>query len=302
MNIRDAHDQFLRECQDGTLRRRSPGTIANYRCAFALLTKWFVFTEASDFDENVARMFLRRGEERNNWKPASIVAFRKNLSAFIKWCIGKGYIATDPFRNIPWSQIPRRLPEYYSEEEIDRLLYFISTRSAGDLNAKRDRAIIATLLLAGLRRGETIGLKVTDVDFEHDCIRVRAETAKNRQPRVVMMPQRLRQILQEYWRAREGRGVETQWFWVSTTYKHHRFTKDGLKHLVDRLSEQVGFRVKLHKFRHTFATQFYAGSHDIAGLQQILGHKDLNTTMIYAHTLPTHTAASMEKNPLNQMI
>jgi site-specific recombinase XerD len=131
---------------------------------------------------------------------------------------------------------------------------------------------------------------------------VRVETAKNRQPRVVMMPHRLRQILQEYWQAREKQGIETIWFWISTTHKNHRFTKDGLKHLVDRLSARAGFRVKLHKFRHTFATQFYAGSHDIAGLQQILGHKDLNTTMIYAHTIPKHTAASMEKNPLNQVV
>ena len=302
MDVMEAHDQFLRECQDGTLRRRSPGTIANYRCAFALLTKWFVLSEISDFDENIARMFLRRGEEKNGWKPASIVAFRKNLSAFLKWCIVKGYLELDPFRNIPWPQIPKRLPEYYSKEEIDRLLYVVATKSAGDLNAKRNLAILATQLLTGLRRGELLGLTVTDVDFEHDCIRVRAETAKNRQPRVVMVTRRLRQILEEYWSAREKHGTETQWFWISITYKNHRFTKDGMKHLVDRLSKQVGFRVKLHKFRHTFATQFYAGSHDIAGLQQVLGHKDLNTTMIYAHTLPPHTAVSMEKNLLNQMI
>lgn len=302
MNIREAHDQFLRECQDGTLPRRSPGTIANYRCVFGLLTKWFVLTDVSEFDENVARMFLRRGEERSEWKAASIVSYRKNLSAFVQWCIAKGYLEVDPFRGIPWPQIPTRLPEYYSEEEIDRLLYIVATKSAGDLNAKRDLAIVATQLLTGLRRGELIGLKVTDVDFNQDCIRVRAETTKNRTPRVVMMPHRLRQILEDYWKAREMHNAETQWFWISTTHKNHRFTKDGLKHLVDRLSKQAGFRVKLHKFRHTFATQFYAGSHDIAGLQQVLGHKDLNTTMIYAHTLPKHTAASMEKNPLNQMI
>ena len=267
-----------------------------------MLTKWFVIVEVSEFDENVARTFLRRGEERNDWKPASVVGFRKNLSAFLKWCIMKGFLELDPFRSIPWPQVPKRLPEYYSEAEIERLFYVVTTKSAADFNSKRDLAILATLFLTGLRRGELISLKVTDVDFEHNCIRVRAETSKNRQPRVVMIPHRLHQILEEYCQAREAHGAETLWFWVSSTHKNHRFTANGLKHLVDRLSKQAGFRVKLHKFRHTFATQFYAGSHDIAGLQQVLGHKDLNTTMIYAHALPTHTAASMEKNPLNQMI
>lgn len=303
MKIVEAHNLFLADCQNGRLRQRSSVTLANYRNAFRVLIKWFPsLREVSSFNEDIARRFLRRGEEQNGWKPASVVAYRKNLGAFIEWCKKHGHLESDPFQNLPWPLLAKGEPQYYVKEEIEKLMWVVSIKASSNLNAKRDQAILAVLLLAGLRRGELISLKITDVDLGEECLRIRAETAKNRSSRTIKMTFRLKEILQDYWKARQEAGIETPWFWISTTYKNHRLTKDGLKHLVDRLSRLTGFRFKPHKCRHTFATEFYEASHDIVGLQAVLGHKDITTTMVYTSVKSDHLAASMEKNPLNQMI
>lgn len=114
------------------------------------------------------------------------------------------------------------------------------------------------------------------------------------------MTTRLKELLTRYWEAREKRGTQTYAFWVSTT-RDAAFTKDGLKHLLARLSRQSWLRLKANKFRHTYATEFYRGSQDIVGLSQTMGHKDISTTMIYAHAVPEHTRKSLESSPVNML-
>lgn len=301
MNIRQAHKQFIRECQDGTLKRRSGATVAGYENAMRLLLDRFPISDADELTEGVLRQFFKWGEAQRGWKPATTATYRKNLSVFVDWCIKRSFVSGEsPLKEIPYPVIPPRIPEFYSEGEIEKILYAVDQSAYSDFERARNMAMFGVLLMAGLRRGELIQLKVSDVNLDTGYIRIRSETAKNRKPRAIGMTIRLKELLTRYWEVREKRGVQTYAFWVSST-RDAAFTKDGLKHLLARLSHRTAIHLKANKFRHTYATEFYRGSQDIVGLSQTMGHKDISTTMIYAHAVPEHTKKSLENNPINNL-
>lgn len=300
MDIRDAHNQFVRECQDGTLKRRAEATIKGYESSFDLLLKLLPITSTAQLNEGIMRQFFKRGEDLRNWLPATVITHRKNLSPFFKWCMRKGYLETDPIKDIPVPPLLKRTPEYYTKEEIDKIMYAVDVCAQTDFERKRNKAIMGVLLMAGLRKGELLALKMSDVSFESNTLRVRAETSKSRSPRVLPLTARLKELLLEYIEARKINGFESYSLWLSTA-KGERFTEHGIKHLFNRLSGRLGFKIKAHKCRHTFATHFYDGSLDIVSLQQALGHQEVTTTMVYTHINQKQMAGSMEKNPINTL-
>lgn len=300
MNIDLAFRQFLSETRSGAIRRRSEVTLANYECSFALLQRWFALRETTDLTEALLRQFFVRGETTRNWQPATTLSHRKALAPFFDWCVRRGFLERNPLDELPRPDLPMRLPEYYSDDEVEQLLYLVGARAVTSFEQRRNTAILAVLLLAGLRRGELLALRTTDVDFADRCLRVRAETAKNRAARVVPMNHRLESALREYWQTRALRGVEIRAFWLAAN-RPRALSPAGLKYILAKLRRSAAFPVKPHKMRHTFATKYYQGSKDVVGLKTLLGHKKLDTTMIYTHVLPDQTRSALESNPLNRL-
>lgn len=296
----DLFDVFIRECNDGTLRRRSVATIANYRSALQLLRLRTRVADLHQISVPVLRQFLNPDGAHDARKTATFESYRKNLSPFFNWCVSHQLIDSNPLLQIPRQRVYADTPEHYQPEELERILYRVSTDAHTAFERSRNTALLSTLILAGLRRGELLALQMSDIDLVSSAIRVRAGTAKNRVARVVAMAPTLRDILVDYLIARKQRGVDSPYLWLSSN-QAMRFTVNGLKHLVDNLSRRLGFRIKPHKMRHTFATRFYQGSRDILSLRDILGHQNINTTTIYAHVLPEMTIEALKRSPLNNL-
>lgn len=239
--------------------------------------------------------------DQHGWKPRTTDSYRKNFAPFLSWCRSTGLLSVDPLLCIPKPLITERLPDFYTDDELAAMMYHIEVHSRTHFERARNRAMLAVLLLAGLRRGELLGLRIADVDFEEEVMRIRPETSKSRRPRVIPMNSRLAEILREYWHARTARKFHATWFWLSST-TGDRFTADGLRSATKLLSRKLGFVVRLHKMRHTFATRFYQGSRDIVSLQTILGHRRITTTMIYTHVLPEQTRPVLEQNPITSIL
>jgi site-specific recombinase XerD len=295
-NVSTLLERFLGECRDGTLRARSPETIKNYQQTYRQLLAWFPISNIVELNELLLRQFFRRGESDRAWKPGTTASHFKNLAPFIGWCVEQGYLYESPLSRIPEPRIPASLPNFYSDDEVDQILSAAFLSKASLFEKTRNRALLAVLLLAGLRRGELIELKITDIDLSEEVIRVRGETSKARRPRVITMNRKLTFLLRDYFTLRSRRRSFTNVFWIGR--QGHAFTRSGLKHLFIELSKLTGIRVSAHKMRHTFATKFYLGSRDIVSLQQLLGHRKITTTMIYTHVLPENTRVSVEQNPL----
>ncbi|MEX2157535.1 MAG: integron integrase [Gemmatimonadales bacterium] len=207
---------------------------------------------------------------------------------------------------------PGRLPVVLSKDEVSRVIGRLSGSSK----------LVAMLLYgSGLRLLEGLRLRVKDVDFTRREVVVRG--GKGDRDRVTMLPQLVRDPLVEHLRQVErwhrqdlaigggavelpgalGRklpGAEREWVWqwVFPAGRRHRDSATGecqRHHLhetvVQRAMKQavrdagIPRRATCHTLRHSFATHLLEAGYDIRTVQELLGHRDVRTTMIYTHVL-----------------
>ena len=226
--------------------------------------------------------------------------------------------------DLPWlneigrPQTARRLPDVLTVDEVRRTL------SALVLQAP-EHALFAQLLYGtGMRILEGLRLRSKDVDFEREAIIVReADQRKGNKDRAVMLPTTLRDALKQQlrlshalWetdRAANVPGVETPdalstnyprvgeswaWFWVfpqpslstdprsKTVRRNHAYPQTFRRALTAALrAGGVTKPATVHTLRHSFATHLLQGGADIRTVQELLGHSDVKTTMIYTHVL-----------------
>jgi site-specific recombinase XerD len=163
---------------------------------------------------------------------------------------------------------PRRLPVILSPEEVARLL-----EAAPGLKYK---AALSVAYGAGLRAGEVVALKVSDIDSDRMVIRV--EQGKGRKDRTVMLSPPLLDLLRAWWRETRPRG----WLFPGQNPVNPLTTRQ-LNRACHAAAQAAGIdkRVSLHTLRHSFATHLLEHKIDVRVIQVLLGHKKLETTARY---------------------
>ena len=156
------------------------------------------------------------------------------------------------------------------------------------LKGKRDRAILATLLYHALRRDELCRLKVKDYKQERRGVPHMKVLGKGGKTRYVPLHPAASGLIHEYLDA-AGHGLEdTGALFRSTSNNRVKgsqkaITPDGVYKLVQKYSEQLGFKIGAHSLRATAATNALDHQADIAKVQEWLGHANIATTRIYDH-------------------
>lgn len=234
--------------------------------------------------------------------------------------------------DLPWlselgrPRVHRRLPVVLSKEELAGVF----------LGLEGEHRLFAQLLYGtGMRLSEGLQLRVKDVDFEHRAVVVRA--GKGGKDRLLMLPQSLIAGLREQLaKARllwvvdqvQGRsgvempdalerkypraGASWSWFWVFPQATHSTDPRSGVvrrHHMFDQtfqrafkravITSGIAKTVTPHTLRHAFATHLLQAGYDIRTVQELLGHADVATTMIYTHVLKVGGGAV--HSPLDSM-
>jgi integrase/recombinase XerD len=194
-------------------------------------------------------------------------------------------VPLDPTEDIDLPRFGRKLPDYLTVDEIDRLLVAPDRRTA---RGARDAAMIETLYATGLRVSELVKLRLRDVNFGAGYLMT---LGKGRKERLVPVGEVALAAIREYVegvRALDAgpRALDS----LFLTHHGRAMTRQGFWKLLGRYAVAAGIRMRIspHKLRHSFATHLVERGADLRAVQAMLGHADIGTTEIYTHVSRTH--------------
>lgn len=215
------------------------------------------------------RRYLTEYQERKKSSKVTIDNIRRILSSFFSWLEDEDYILKSPVRRIHKIKTGINVKETYSDEALELM--------RDKCSELRDLAMIDMFASTGMRVGEMVLLNINDIDFnERECV----VFGKGSKERVVYFDARTKIHLLNYLQSRTDNNPA---LFVSLKAPHHRLKIGGVEKRLRELGKSLGLnKVHPHKFRRTLATMAIDKGMPIEQLQQLLGHRKIDTTLQYA--------------------
>ena len=217
-----------------------------------------------------------------------------SLSAFFTWA-SEEFDILSPMKGVPAPKFTQAQVETFTKDEIENLLKaseycreaqteqrrkFTMRRPT----ARRDRAIILTLLDTGLRASELCSLRISDVDLKTGKVIVRHGSgggAKGSKGRTVFLGKTTRRAVWRYLADREDQNDPEAPLYLGKSYRP--MNKDGLRLMINALGKKAEIpKCHPHRFRHTFAITYLRSGGDLFTLKSLLGHNSLEMVEHYA--------------------
>ena len=277
-------ERFIRHLE--TERRLSPLTCKNYRRDLETLLAFFEkagVAEWRDLDSEHVRSY-------------SAASFRKGLSArsiqrrlsaartFFRYLMREKHVDKNPVTSVSAPKAKKRLPGNLDADRMARLLDIPGKGALVD----RDRAMLELLYSSGLRLAELVNLNCGDVDPHDATVRV---TGKGSKERIIPVGRHALKALARWDKSRSGLAhVEETAMFVSN--RGTRISPRSVQARVSHWARRQGIDTNVypHLFRHSFATHMLESSHDLRGVQELLGHANIATTQVYTHLDFQHLA------------
>ena len=277
-------DRFIRHLEFE--RRLSPLTCKNYRRDLETLVD-FCGREGVDGWHAVDSEHIRAWSASCFRKGLSARSIQRRLSAartFFRYLIREKHVSRNPITSVSAPKAKKRLPGNLDADRMARLLDLPGDGPIVD----RDRAMLELLYSSGLRLAELVDLDLGDVDMAEATVRV---TGKGNKDRIVPVGRHALRALRQWLLTRaELAGAEEKALFVSNRGRRisHRSVQTRVAHWAKR--QGIDANVYPHLFRHSFATHVLESSHDLRGVQELLGHANISTTQVYTHLDFQHLA------------
>lgn len=276
-------------------RGLSENSIKNY---ILDVTKLIGFIESNELNLNplqINKETIKRFvyEIATSVNPRSQARIISGLKSFFNYLNFEDYRTDNPMDLLESPKIGRKLPDTLSIDEINDII------AAVDLSkpeGERNRAMLETLYGCGLRVSELINLRISDLFFEEDFIKVTGKGDKQRFVPISDFNKKYINIYRKEVRVHQNiqKGFEDILF---LNRRGKQLTRAMVFTIIKQLAIKIdlGKSISPHTFRHSFATHLLKNGADLRAIQQMLGHESITTTEVYVHLDRSHLTEVMDK-------
>jgi len=270
-------------------RKLSNNTISSYSDNLNQFKKYFENKNILTLTESDIKSFIRSLDKTEKTKAHYLTV----LNSFYNFLCNENKIKINPCENIKQPKLPKKLPNYLTIEEVDKLL---DVRLDNPL-AYRNKAMLELLYSTGIRISELINLKLNNIDFTDELIRVMGKGSKER---IIPLGEEAIKYLKMYINQYRNLILKTK---TSDDLFINNFgnkiTRQGFFKIIKKECAIHGIEknVSPHTLRHSFATHMLNNGADLRIIQELLGHSDISTTQIYTHISKDKIKQDYELHP-----
>lgn len=288
-NVKNSLSLFIEYLQ--IEKNYSQYTIVNY---VADLEDFFIFMKEQSMGDlqlitySDTRLYLTLLHQKN-FARKTISRKISALRSFYRFLNREKLVKENPFASVSLPKKEQRLPQYFFEEELEKLFTLSNT---SEPIGQRNQALIEVLYGTGIRVSELCQIKLSDLDLHIGTVLVNGKGGKQR---YVPFGSFAQDILEQFISAGRKQLLlkDKQNRDHDTLFVNHRggpLTVRGVRHILNEMIKKTSLTMNIspHMFRHTFATHLLNEGADMRSVQELLGHAHLSSTQIYTHVTKDH--------------
>ncbi|RPF49200.1 integrase/recombinase XerC [Thermodesulfitimonas autotrophica] len=279
-------DTFTRFRDKLLAKGLSPGTVEVY---LGHLRRFFAWVEGTYGETDPAAVTpldvadYRRHLQNRDRKPATVNNALDAIGSFFAWAKEAGIVQSDPTEGVKRLPEEKSPPKWLSRRELGALV-----RAVQKHGSKKEQALIALLLHAGLRVSEAISLRAQDVVIRERSGHVMVRYGKGGKCREVPLNATARRILGEYLSGLSGE-------WLFPGKNGGPMTRRAAEKALAKYGRLAGVEVTPHRLRHTFCKMLVDAGESLDRVAMLAGHSNLNTTARYTRPGKADLEAAVEK-------
>ena len=268
-------DEFIESLKS---RQASPNTIASYERDIMQFSNYFEAQNKKIFDLTKEDMkeFINHLSEQGK-SNSTISRSTASIKSLYRYLLSKNLVETNIAESIESPKVDRKEPLILTTSEIETLL---EQPDLSELKGQRDKAMLEVLYSTGIRVTELISLKIDDVNLTNGYIRVKKKNSERHIPLGNLSLKCLKDYINKV-RPLLIRTEEEKTLFINTNGQ--KMTRQGYWKILKQYKEQakIDKDITPHTIRHSFAVHMLQNGAEIKTVQELLGHTDIASTMMY---------------------
>lgn len=253
-------------------------TIINYRKDLNEFLEITNVIDLSKVTKDGIRSYLKVLFDNDN-KASTVSRKISTLKSFYKFMKENKFISINPVSSIRYPKKEKNLPKFVQYNELEDMLEISKTGEYGE----RNNLIIELMYSTGVRVSELVNIKLSDIDFSSKRIRI---LGKGSYERFVFFGDYANEAMIKYISGKRIQllnGKVNDYLFLNKNGE--KITTRGVAKIIDNIIRETSVKTKVspHTLRHTFATHLLDNGCDLRSVQEMLGHKNINSTEVYTH-------------------